>query len=212
MNPKRSIIVLITRHMYKLVLLLVLAIPVFGKKVHDNNSDSIYNFTNAITAQWIGLVFHPEGGTYPHLYIRKLDPKAYFVVEHGLVISYEHRIFERGYLKGAAAYNLDCANVPAGFLHAGLHYQIIRRKKHLLTAGLGPTLVFREDWHQFSEYKSDVFFKERVHGKWQYRFVVFGNIEYNYSISRNFALNVGFIPAGHLLLTFTFGIKYILKN
>ena len=183
-----------------------------GKDKSVKPPDSINNYQHAITAQWIGLVFHPEGGTYPHRYIRKLDPQAYFVIEHGLVLSYEHRLFDRGYLRGAIAYNLDCANVPAGFFHVGLHYQLISKKRHILTAGIGPTLVYREDWHQFPEYVSDEFFKDQVHGKWQYRFVIFGNIEYNYKITEKLALNVGLIPAGHLLLTFTFGIKYILKN
>ena len=212
MKPLKSILELISKRLFVPSLVIFLTFPAFGKKEKNVQTDSLNNFTNAVTAQWIGLVFHPEAGTYPHRYIRKLDPKAYFVIELGLVLTYEHRVFERGYLKGAVAYNLDCANVPAGFFHAGLHYQLLRKKRHLLTAGLGPTLVFREDWHQFPEYKSDVFFKERVHGKWQYRFVVFGNIEYNYRISRKMMVNVGFIPAGHLLLTFTFGVKYILKN
>lgn len=187
-------------------------IPQTGKCKSRDPSDSINNYKHAISAQWIGLVFHPKGGTYPHRYIRKLDPQAYFVVEHGMVLSYEHQVFDRGYIRGAIAYNLDCANVPAGFFHVGFHYQLLSRKRHILTAGLGPTLVFREDWHQFPEYVSDEFFKERVHGKWQYRFVMFGDIEYNYRVSEKLAINVGFIPAGHLLLTFTFGIKYILKN
>jgi hypothetical protein len=182
----------------------------YGKDKAEDPFDSLNNYHHGITIQWIGLVFHPKGGTYPHRYIRKLDPKAYFVVEHGLVLSYEYRLFERGYLRGATAFNLDCANVPAGFFHAGLHYQLLRKKRHILTAGLGPTLVYREDWHQFPEYTDDVFFEDRVHGKWQYRFVIFGNIEYNYRISEKMTMNIGLIPAGHLLLTFTFGVKYML--
>ena len=110
---------------------IILLIPKTGVCKSHDPADSINNYKHAISANWIGLVFHPKGGTYPHRYIRKLDPQAYFVVEHGVVLSYEHRIFERGYIKGAIAYNLDCANVPAGFFHAGLHYQLLRKKRHL---------------------------------------------------------------------------------
>jgi hypothetical protein len=189
----------------------LIAIPIFGKGDKVHFIDSLSNYTNAISAQWIGLVFHPNGGTYPARYIRKLDPNAYFVVEQGLFLGYEHRVFDRAYIKTAAAYNMDCANVPAGFLHIGFYYQIVSKKRHKLSVGLGPTFVFREDWHQFPEYIEDEFFKDSVYGKWQYRFVIFGDIEYNYQISRKTLLNVSLIPGGHLVMTFSFGLKYVLK-
>ncbi len=183
-----------------------------GYGIGDKNqlADSSRFFSDAISIHWIGLVFHPQGGTYPDLYIRKLDPKAYVVIELGVVLAYEHRIFNRGYIKTVAAYNLDCANVPAGFFHFGFHYQLINRNRHILTAGLGPTLVFRDDWHQFPEYTGDEFFKDKVNGKWQYRLVVFGDIEYSYKISKKFFLNSSVIPGGHLVITFCVGFKYVL--
>lgn len=210
MNFKLLINRNVTRYI-SIIGLILFSITVFGRNKKPQAPDSTINYTNAISAQWIGLVFHPKGGTYPHRYIRKLDPEAYFVVEHGIILTYEHRVFDRGYIKGGAALNLDCANVIAGFFHIGLHYQVLNKKRHILSAGLGPTLVFREDWHQFPEYVSDEFFKESVHGKWQYRFVIFGNIEYNYLVSKKLLLSVSLIPAGHLLMTFTFGVKYVLK-
>ncbi len=170
--------------------------------------DTVNVYTNAITVNWIGIVFHPLGGTYPDRYIRKLDPNAYFVIEHGVYSSFEHRLFERTYLKSAASLFIDCANLPAGFLHLGVHFNLLNKQKHIVSLGLGPTLLFREDWHQFPEYVGDEFFKDRLYGKWQYRFIIFGDIEYNYRFSKNTFLNISLFPGGRYLYTLSFGLKH----
>ena len=138
----------------------MVALPLFGDEAPSYKTDTATTYRHGLTAQWIGIVFHPKGGTYPERYIRKLDPAAYFVIELGAILSYEFQVFERAYVKAGAALNLDCADVPAGFFHIGAYYQVINRKRHILSLGLGPTLVFRENWGQFPEYTGDEFFKD----------------------------------------------------
>jgi hypothetical protein len=191
--------------------LIILVFPLWGGERKGHKTDSSISFTHAVSIQWIGIVFHPKGGTYPDRYIRKLDPRAYFVVELGGILTYEYRIFDRGYLKAAVAFNLDCANVPAGFFHIGTYYQVLNKKRHILILGLGPTLVFRENWDQFPEYVGDEFFRDNEYNKWQYRFVIFGAIEYNFRLSKTLLLNASLIPGGHLVMTTSFGLKYIIK-
>jgi len=41
-----------------------------------------------IQLQFVGMAFHPKGGTYPEHNHRKLDPKAYFVLELGGAAQY----------------------------------------------------------------------------------------------------------------------------
>lgn len=183
----------------------------FGQENTIIASDTINNFKNALSIQWIGLAIHPKGGTYPHRYNRKLDPNAYLVIELGPLLSYEFLIKKKLYAKVSASYYSDCAGLPAGFAHTGIYYHFLNKNRHILMAGLGPTLVFREDWHQFPEYTGDIFFKDKVHGKWQYRFVIFGSIDYNYKLNERILLNVSLIPAGYLVLTTCIGIKFLIN-
>lgn len=186
------------------------ASPILGKGNDREAYHSTTAYKQAISVQWIGLVFHPQGGTYPGRYKRKLDPQAYFVIEWGAILAYERRIFNRCYLKSGAALYLDCADVPAGFVHLGVHYQLLNHGRHMVSIGLGPTLTFREDWHQFPEYTGDPFFKDSVHGKWQYRFVIFGGIEYCFRITDKILLNYTLIPGGRLIVTSCLGLKFVL--
>lgn len=193
-----------------IIIWLMVSIPSFGDDHISYKADTTIFYKHGITIQWIGIVFHPQGGTYPERYIRKLDPQAYFVIELGAILSYEYQVFERAFVKAGAAFNLDCANVPAGFFHIGGYYQVINRKRHILSIGLGPTLVYRENWGQFPEYTGDEFFKDNLYHKWQYRFVIFGSFEYNFRLTNRLLLNTSLIPGGHLVMTFSFGLKYII--
>jgi hypothetical protein len=68
------------------------ASPILGKGNDREAYHSTTAYKQAISVQWIGLVFHPQGGTYPGRYKRKLDPQAYFVIEWGAILAYERRI------------------------------------------------------------------------------------------------------------------------
>lgn len=162
----------------------------------------------SISLQWIGLAFHPEAGTYPQHYHLKLDKKAYFVLEIGTVIQYNYFFTKRFSLSSSISLYLDCALVPAGSVHLGVSYALIKKGAHRFSVGLGPTLLFREDWHQFPEYSSDTFFEERIFRGYQYRFYPIGYLDYSYRFNPQWELLFSVVPGGIYVITSTIGLRY----
>lgn len=162
----------------------------------------------SISFQFIGLAFHPKGGTYPELYKRKLDQKAFFVVELGGAIQYRHRLSKRWSLGSAVAYFSDCAAMPAGMIQLGARWHIIAKQKHNLSLGFGPTLLFRRDWHELDGYNTDAFFAESVYGKYQYRFYIVPELEYSIQLKNNWDIFYSILPGGQHVSTSSFGVRY----
>jgi hypothetical protein len=94
---------------------------------------------------------------------------------------------------------------------------LFERDRHRLLFGIGPTLLYREDWNRFPGYEDSGFFN-RLHsrhfGDIQYYMFWYGaEFEYDYRLGKRTDLNVGFTPGAPLALTFSAGIKYwINKN
>jgi hypothetical protein len=63
----------------------------------------------------------------------------------------------------------DCAAQTGGFSHIGIRDTIFKRNKHELLGGLGPTLIFRRNWHRLADYVPSGFFKGEVSSSWQYK-------------------------------------------
>ncbi|MBT3243053.1 MAG: hypothetical protein HN352_07880 [Bacteroidetes bacterium] len=170
--------------------------------------DTTIKGSHAISGQWIGLAFHPKAGTYPQHYHLKLDKKAYFVFEMGGAFQYNYYLTNRLSVRSAIALYLDCAVVPAGFVQLGLRYTLLNRGPHSLAIGVGPTLLFREDWHQFPEYSGDTFFEDRVFKGYQYRFYPIPDIEYLYRIKSQWEILANVIPGGLYVFTSSFGLRF----
>jgi len=158
-----------------------------------------------LSAQYLGFTFHPgEGGKYP----LKIDEKAYWVFEVGGAINLDYYFKEKIFIRGSVAHYLDCAYVPAGYFHLGLRGTIFEKGKHQINGGLGPTLLYREDWYQFSEYKGDSFYGDRVNCKWQYRFIFYGGeFEYLYQLTDKIQLQFSRIPGIPIIVTSKFGLR-----
>ena len=158
-----------------------------------------------LSAQYLGFTFHPgEGGKYP----LKIDEKAYWVFEVGGAINLDYYFKEKIFIRGSVAHYLDCAYVPAGYFHLGLRGTIFEKAKHQINGGLGPTLLYREDWYQFSEYKGDSFYGDRVNCKWQYRFIFYGGeFEYLYQLTDKIQLQFSRIPGIPIIVTSKFGLR-----
>lgn len=163
---------------------------------------------HSISAQFIGMAFHPLGGTYPELYHRKLDPKAYFVLELGAAVQYRFQFKRRWALSSEFAYYSDCAKMPAGVIRVGIRFFAINGERHKFNIGLGPALLFRKDWHQLPGYTTDKFFAESVYGKYQYRFYVIPDLEYSYTIDSKWDLFFSILPGGQHVSTSSVGARY----
>lgn len=186
------------------MLLTFLSSPILAK---EKDKDTIQR-PHSISLQYVGMAFHPLGGTYPELYIRKLDPGAYFVLEIGGAIQYRYQFHKRWAFTSAFAYYSDCAVQMAGIFQVGIRFNIIASKKHKLNLAWGPALLFREDWHQLPGYISDKFFAESVHGNYQYRFYLVPDLEYSYTINDKWDAFFSVFPGGQHVSTLSIGGRF----
>lgn len=178
-----------------------------GSELTRAGEDSLRK--NFLSAQWIGFTAHPGQGSMPERYPLKLDKKGYAVLELGLNVNYDRHISGPFLMRVSAAYYKDCAFVNAGYVHIGFRGRVFQKGPHTINGGMGPTLIVREDWHQFPEYEGDAFFGSRVHGKWQYRFIPYGGeFEYLYRINEDLEFQASLIPGIPIVITTKFGFRW----
>jgi len=164
-----------------------------------------------LSLQWLGLSIHGGPASMPHRYPLGLDPRGYVVLQMGASVSYDVRI--RGPLMGrvSVAHFRDCVFLPAGYFHIGLRGILVEKGRHTLHGGLGPTLIYREDWRQFPDYPGDEFYGDRSVGRWQYRFIVYGGeFEYLYRVTDRLELQASLIPGIPLVFTTRLGVRWAL--
>lgn len=174
-------------------------------------------FSEAIHAQdnlsfkYFGLSIHPHGERdNAHLMPNKLDKNAYGVINYGATLDYEKFIIKDALsLKAVQALYADCAEQFAGFSHIGLRAKIYGHRKGSLYGGIGPTLVYRKNWHSLDAYVDRYRFKGKQEDKWQYMFLWYGGeLEYRLRLSESINLAVSFIPGYPDLMSLSWGISY----
>ncbi|MBN3035622.1 MAG: hypothetical protein JW861_08550 [Bacteroidales bacterium] len=160
-----------------------------------------------ISLQYLGLTYHPDGGTTPEVYPLKLDKKAYLVFPFGMAANLDYSLGRHSFLRLNGSLYKDCAFVTAGCIHTGPRVQI-GRQKNRFNLGIGPILSFREDWHQFPEYTTDDFYGDRVSGRWQYRVFPYAvELEYLRRINDRLEFQYSLIPGAPLVITSMFGFR-----
>jgi hypothetical protein len=169
---------------------------------------------NTLTVKYFGLTIHPFGDRSAALMPYKLDQKGVYVCNFGGFIGYEHYIYE-DYISAKIIQGVftDCSGGLAGATHIGLRGVLIDRKKHRLSFGVGPTLLYRDSWSRFGErYKPSGFFNESYFphtGDVQWKFFYAGlEFEYDYLINKQNDLSVSFTPGIPMACIFSFGVKH----
>jgi hypothetical protein len=161
-----------------------------------------------LSFQFLGLTYHPDGGTTPEIYPLKLEKKAYLVIDIGVAASLDYSLGKYIFLRFKTSMYKDCAFVMAGCFHVGPRFQY-GWKKNRVNLGIGPILSFREDWHQFKEYQTDDFYGNRVYGKWQYRYFPYAiELEYLRRINDHLEFQYSLIPGAPLVITSLFGLRF----
>ena len=146
---------------------------------------------NNIGVKFFGLSIHPKGEKEnAFLMPNKLDKDGYFVMNLGGVASYEHFIFKDIVsLKVAQAIYADCAARLGGFSHIGIRGTFLRKGKHTLSGGIGPTIVFRRNWLDLEGYDNQNRFIGDKKATWQYLFLWYGGeFEYKYALNEKLKL------------------------
>jgi hypothetical protein len=191
----------------RILCLLMFLWPVHGYSQTDDTS-SVKISRWYLSLQYLGLTYHPGGGTTPEIYPLKLDKKAYLDLEIGIVAKIDYSLGKYAFLRFTSSLYKDCAFVTAGCIHLGPRLQYCR-KRSSVNLGIGPIFSFREDWHQFSEYQGDDFYGDRVDGRWQYRFFPAAvELEYLYKINDRVELQYSLVPGAPLVITSLFGVRF----
>jgi hypothetical protein len=187
------------------ILLSLLTLRLAANNLSDTTRSSRAQF---LSVQFMGMSYHPGGGTMPQHYPLKLDSKAYWVANLGVNLTYARQLKRHFSLVASASYYKDCAYLDAGYLHVGIGWDAIRLGRHTFGAELGPIFTFREDWHRFDRYRARDIYAHRVWGNWQYRFMLIaGTLEYKYRINERWQIHYSLIPAYPAVLTSLLGVK-----
>jgi hypothetical protein len=196
-------------HLRRIVCLILILSPIYTRaEVADSGTVKISRLY--LSVQFLGLTFHPGGGTTPEIYPLKLDKKAYLDLELGVAANLDYSLGKHAFIRLSSSLYKDCAFVTAGCLHMGPRFQYMW-KKSSVNLGIGPIFSFREDWHQFPEYQDDDFYGDRIHGRWQYRFFPAAlELEYLHRINEHLEFQYSIIPGAPLVITSLFGIRFSL--
>lgn len=160
-----------------------------------------------------GLSFHPYGSDNAHLMPLKYDTEAYFVQNIGAILSYEHHLYRDVlFAKGAMALYSDCGALMGGFVHLGLRGRIFSIGRHRLLGGIGPTLIFRQNWFKLPGYIDQKLFKGGKDDAFQHLFLWYaGDFDYRYTISDRVDIGVTFVPGYPDLMSLSVGFNYKLR-
>src|SRR5690554_6467551 len=126
----------------------------------------------------------------------KLDESGYLVLNLGAELIYEKFLLKDVLsVKLVQALYPDCAGRLGGFSHIGLRGKILKKEKHSLHGGIGPTLIYRRNWLELSGYVNPNRFKGDLQRKYQYLFLWYGGeSEYKYQISKKIDIAISFVP------------------
>ena len=169
---------------------------------------------NNVGVKFFGLSIHPKGEQQnAHLMPNKLDKNGYLVMNFGGEIMCDFFMYKDIFsVKIVQGFYVDCATKFGGFSHIGLRGRIIKKGKHSLVGGIGPTLVFRRNWLELQEYVNPNRFKGELGEKYQYLFLWYGGeFEYKYSINQNLDFAISFIPGYPDLMSLAVGVSYKFK-
>lgn len=170
---------------------------------------------NNVGLQFFGLAIHPKGDPLnAHLMPFKLDKDAYFVVNFGVVASYDHFVYKDILsIKVGQTIFADCATRFAGVSHIGIRVKVFKIGKHRLQLGIGPTFMFRRSWFELNGYVQTHPINGSPEDKYQTRFIWYGGeIEYKYSINDYIDISAGFIPYYNIIMSTYLGINYKFKS
>jgi hypothetical protein len=195
-------------HLSMQILIMILFLWPVCVYAHAVDSASGRTSSWYLSFQYLGITYHPDGGSTPEIYPLKLDKKAYLVINVGVAANLDYSLGRYFFLRFTSSLYKDCAFVTAGCFHFGPRVQY-GWKKNRINLGIGPILSYRDDWHQFKEYQNDDFYGDRVYGHWQYRLFLYAvEVEYLRRINDHLEFQYSLVPGAPLVFTSLLGIRF----
>jgi hypothetical protein len=187
---------------------LFLAVLLAVIPIHAADSAAVKYSGWRLSLEYLGLTYHPNGGTTPEVYPLKFDKKAYLVLSVGATGNLDYSFNRFFFVRLTTALYADCAFVLAGAVHIGPRLQVIWGKNNI-NLGIGPIFNFRQDWHRFKEYVNDDFYGDRVYRGWQYRlFPAAIELEYLRRINKTTELQWSILPGVPSVVTLMVGARF----
>jgi hypothetical protein len=159
--------------------------------------------------QFMGLTYHPDGGENED-YPRKLDDRAFWVLQVGLEGDFDWYFHRYGLVRTSVTLNRDCADVWSGFFHIGPRVNVPLGERFVFRIGIGPTLIWREHWYgKVAGYRRDSFYGGDTTGTFQSKFIWHGgNVDFEWKIKPTISLIYSVIPGWPEIITSSFGARY----
>ena len=156
-----------------------------------------------------GLTYHPDGGEHED-YPRKLDAAAYWVLLLGTQADFDWYFHKYGLARGSVALVRDCADVWSGYFHLGPRLNLPWGDRFVFRVGIGPTLVWRQQWYgKVAGYTHDSFYGRDTTATFQTKFLWYGgNLDFEWKIRPDLSLIYSNIPGWPEVLTSSFGGRY----
>jgi hypothetical protein len=150
----------------------------------------------AIGVNYTGITYHPGGGENEEPYKRALDDGDYWVLLVGFQANADYKLHRFFYLRTATSFYKDCSDLWAGFYHFGFRANWDATERLSMRIGVGPTLLWRENWYgKVKGYTKDSFFGEATGGKYQSAFIWHGgDAEVEWKATERLSLVYALIP------------------
>lgn len=192
----------------------LLAVALSASPLHAGAEDQNRFGANLL---FTGLTYHPGGGDHTDAYPRKLDAGAYWVLLLGGEMDLDWYAYHFSHspmallVRGSVSLNKDCSDVWGGFFHLGPHFNLALGERFAFRIGVGPTLVWRQNWNGVvANYTGDSFYGETpTNDYFQSKFIWYGgNMELEWKIKPNVSLIFSNIPGWPHIITSSIGARY----
>ena len=159
--------------------------------------------------QLVGLTYHPGGGSFEN-YPRKIDDRAVWVILLGGQADADWYAHEYALIRASVSLNKDCMDVWSGFLHLGPRLNLPIGPRFVFRVGIGPTLVWRENWAAvLDDYTRDGFYGDANGKKFQSKFLWYGgNVDFEWKLRENFSFLYSNVPGLPFTVTSAIGARY----
>ena len=127
----------------------------------------------------IGL--HPDKSLRqdPLMYENRIDDNGNFILEPGLMISYQKYIYLAALsFQFSQGFYSDAAAKLAGTTNILLKYKFYHKYKFAVSLGMGPSLSYRKDWNNISQYIDNDGYT--VNGSWQTKWMFGAEFSFYY--------------------------------
>ena len=141
-------------------------------------------------------------------YPRKIDNKGQFVWIPGIEIFWEqdkpiNQINSR-FLRYSVAIYKDCLDQYAGYIAVSFRWVHQFRDQLRINWGIGPTLVWRQSWSQFTFYRNDGFFRDG--NNFEFRELVAGDVDIEYLYQDKVGWSLSIVPTIPFTVTQSLGL------